>query len=321
MRFEKRRKLLVLGAVLVLLGIWATSKTQGVKGSVVEEIKPSRGDIEILIATTGTVQPQNRLEIKPPINGRIEEVLVQEGDRIKKGQIVAWMSSTERAALLDAARAEGEEVLQYWEEAYRPTPLIAPIDGSVIVRAVEPGQTVTSNDPVAVLSDRLIVKAQVDETDVARVKTGQKAVVSLDAYPREKVALRVNHISYESRLVNNVTIYEVDILPEEIPGVFRSGMTANVNITEESRQNVLRLPSRAVRREKDGMFVILKETERKRPKLRKIDTGISNEEYIEIISGLNEQDIVVMERPGAALPRKSAAGSNPFMPSGVRRNR
>jgi macrolide-specific efflux system membrane fusion protein len=51
--------------------------------------------------------PQNRLEIKPPIAGRAEEVLVNEGELVKAGQIIAWMSSTDRAALLDAARAQG----------------------------------------------------------------------------------------------------------------------------------------------------------------------------------------------------------------------
>lgn len=92
----------------------------------------------------------------------------------------------------------------------------------MIVRAVEPGQTVTSVDAVIVLSDRLIVKAQVDETDIGRVKTGQKATVSLDAYPREEIGADVDHISYESKLVNNVTTYEVDILPGEVPAVFRT---------------------------------------------------------------------------------------------------
>ena len=308
--------------IIVVLGagywIWQTYQSDDNRKTATETINPGRGNIEVFITTTGTVQPQNRLEMKPPISGRIEDILVREGDHVKKGNIVAWMSSTERAALLDAARSRGGETLRQWEDAYKPTPLIAPINGDVIVRAVEPGQSVTPNDPVVVLSDRLIVKAQVDETDIGRVKVGQNAFVSLDAYPGEKVMARVDHISYESKLINNVTIYEVDILPQKVPRVFRSGMTANVNIVEKVRRNVLRLPIDAVRREKDGTVVLVKENGQGKSALRKVGTGLSDENFVEITSGLEEQDIVIVEKKNSVLPEKNAAGGSPFMPSGRR---
>ena len=53
-----------------------------------------------------------------------------------KGQILAWMSSTERAALMDAARSKGPEEVSRWEELYRPTPILAPIRGTVISRNI-----------------------------------------------------------------------------------------------------------------------------------------------------------------------------------------
>ena len=308
--------------IIVVLGagywIWKTYRSDDDRKIVIETITPGRGNIEVLITTTGTVQPQNRLEMKPPISGRVEEILVREGDHVKKGDIIAWMSSTERAALLDAARSRGGETLQQWEDAYKPTPLIAPINGDVIVRAVEPGQSVTPNDPVVVLSDRLIVKAQVDETDIGRVKVGQNAFVSLDAYPMDKVNARVDHISYESKLINNVTIYEVDVLTQKVPKVFRSGMTANVNIIEKVRRNIIRLPVDAVRREKDGTFVLVKENGKGKSALRKVETGLSDENFVEITSGLNEKDTVIVEKINSVLPGKNAEGSNPFMPSGRR---
>ncbi len=298
--------------------IWQTYQSDDNRKTAIETISPGRGNIEVLITTTGTVQPQNRLEMKPPISGRIEDILVREGDHVKKGNIIAWMSSTERAALLDAARSRGGETLRQWEDAYKPTPLIAPINGDVIVRAVEPGQSVTPNDPVVVLSDRLIVKAQVDETDIGRVKVGQNAFVSLDAYPGEKVMARVDHISYESKLINNVTIYEVDILPQKVPRVFRSGMTANVNIVEKVRRNVIRLPVDAIRREKEGIFVLVKEIGQGKSTVRKVVTGLTDENFVEITSGLDEQDIVIVEKKNSVLPEKNAAGGSPFMPSGRR---
>ena len=100
----------------------------------------------------------------------MERVLVTEGDVVKQGQVLAWMSSTDRAALLDAARMQSKETSSYWETVYKPTPLIAPISGQVIVQQIQPGQTLGLDSAVVVLSDRLIVKAQVDETDIGRVK-------------------------------------------------------------------------------------------------------------------------------------------------------
>jgi macrolide-specific efflux system membrane fusion protein len=264
------------------------------------------------------VQPQNRLEIKPPISGRIEEVKVLEGEKVKIGQTLAWMSSTERAALLDAARAHGEETLQYWQEVYKPTPLIAPIDGQVIVRAVEPGQMVTSSDVVIVLSDRLIVKAQVDETDIGKIKLGQPAIIGLDAYPEIRVSATVGHISYESTIVNNVTVYEVDVFPQSVPKVFRSGMSANV-ATEKRKENILLIPLETVKQDKHGAFVFLSRGKAKRAVKRRVKLGISDHKNAEVISGVESKDkiLIVTQK---YLPSESRRSSgNPFMPFGRRK--
>ena len=284
---------------------------------LVREISPVYGSIETLISTTGTVKPQNRLEIKPSIAGRIEQVLVTEGQKVKAGEILALMSSTERAALLDAAYLKGEEV-EYWKEVYKATPLIAAIDAEVIVRSVEPGQTVTTSDAVVVLSDRLIVKAQFDETDIAKVKLGQTAFVSLDAYPKVKVKAKVDHISYESQLVNNVTIYEVDVLPETTPEIFRSGMSANVEVIEKSKENALLLPLEAIQRDQEGSFVFLSKGNGKPPVKQRISLGISDETNIEVTSGIGPQDKIIIQMDEYRLPEEMSSGGNPFMPFGRR---
>ena len=283
---------------------------------VVREITVAYGSIENIISTTGTVQPQNRLEIKPPIGGRIEKILVKEGDKVKIGQTLVWMSSTERAALLDAARAQGEESLKDWQEVYKPTPLMATIEGEVIVRAVEPGQTVTSTDAVIVLSDRLIVKAQVDETDIARVKLGQAAIISLDAYPQVKVDAKVDHVSYESTIVNNVTTYEVDIVPQRVPDVFRSGMSANVDIIEKSKDNILLIPLEALKRDKEGSFVLLGQGRGKKPVKRRVELGILGENDAEVVSGLKAKDTIIIKTQEYQPSKSSRSNSNPFMPFG-----
>ena len=320
---RNRKRLFYLGLLIILFSLASIVikvRNNTTSQQVIGEITPQYGSIHTFISTTATVQPQNRLEIKPPISGRIEKILVNEGESVKAGQILAWMSSTERAALLDAASAQGEEAQKYWQEAYKPTPLLAPIEGKVIVRAVEPGQTVTSAEAVIVLSDRLIVKAQVDETDIGKVTLGQSAIISLDAYPQKEVNGTVDHIAYESQIINNVTIYEVDILPEKVPAVFRSGMSANVDIIEKSRANILLIPLEAVMQEKDDRFVLISEGIDKKPVKRKVTLGISDESNVEIIGGIDPKDTLLLVQQTYPPSKNSKSGSNPLIPFG-RRNR
>lgn len=306
---------IVLAVIIAVSIILITNITKKkTTNEFITEINPVYGSIQTSISTTGIVQPQNRLEIMPPISGRIERILVKEGDKVKTGQILAWMSSAERAALLDTARAQSEETLKYWQEVYKPAPLTAPISGEVIVRAVEPGQTVTSATPVLVLADRLIVKAQVDETDIGMVKAGQNAVITLDAYPEVKVNGKVDHIAYESRIINNVTIYEVDILPEEVPPVFRSGMSANVDIIEKGKENVLLIPLEAVKEDKDGSFVFLSKGKSKKHSKHRIELGVSDEKNVEVTSGLEAKDKLIMKTQKYLPSKDKGAGGSPFMP-------
>jgi macrolide-specific efflux system membrane fusion protein len=265
------------------------------------------------------VKPYNRVEIKAPIPGRIEEVLVREGEEVKQGQVLARMSSVERAALLDAARARGEDAVKRWEEAYKVAPLLAPLDGMIIVRAVEPGQTVTTADPVVVLSDRLIVEALVDETDLSMLKLGQRAEIRLDAYPKEVFEGKVDHITFESKLENNVNVYAIDILPEKVPESFRSGMTANVTFFVKEQNKVLLVPSEAVmawpkelRRPKEAVFAVYKKTFGGKPVPVPVKIGESDGRMTEVTEGLKEGAGVVMVRK-----KEKAQSANPFSPGGA----
>lgn len=309
--------LVVAGLVIVKIAVFKG----GGEGEVIQVVKPTIGNIYTTISTTGTVLPKNRLEIKPPVNGRIESVEVKEGEQVKIGQILAWMSSTERAALLDNARGQGEESLKYWEDAYKPIPLSAPINGEVIVATTQPGQTVTTTDAVVVLSDKLIVRAQVDETDIGKIKLGQEAVITLDAYPDMAIKARVDHIYYESETSNNVTIYKVDLIPEEVPAFFRSGMNATVDFKVEAREKALLVPVGAVHRENNKSYVLLKENGGQNPVKRIIKTGITDDKNYEVISGITADDAVVITTKEYSLPTSGNAGSNPFLPKMPSHNR
>ena len=259
-----------------------------------ETVTVTRGNILACIPSTGIVTPRNRLEIKPPVAGRIENVLAIEGQHVVKGQILAWMSSSERAALLDAARFKGSREFRYWQNVYKPTPIVAPLYGFIIQRNVEPGQSVIASDAVLVMADRLIIKAQVDETDIGQIRLGQKVEIVLDAYPDKNIEGKVERIAYESKTINNVIIYEVDVLPKDVPVFYRSGMSATVKFTQEEKIDVLLLPIRAVRKKGGRSFVFIKQKDKKKPAALNIETGLESDNYIEIISDLLEGDKVII---------------------------
>ncbi len=313
---------IVLAAVSAAGYYFWKKKNSGNKQENFRPVAVQKGDISLSVMATGVVQPQNRLEIKPAIAGRMETLLVHEGDRVRRGQILAWMSSSERAALLDAARAQGEKELKKWEEIYKPAPLVAPMDGIIIARNAEPGQTVSLSDIPLVMSDRLIVKAQVDETDIGQLKNGQATEVTLDAYASQKIPGQVHAIAYEAKTVNNVTIYEVDVLPEKVPPFMRSGMTANVSFLIRRKERVLMVPQDAVKQGEEGAFVFVASADAERKKKREkraVKIGMSDGKNIEIIEGLSEGDKVMI--PQIKWENKAGAqGSNPFSPMGGNRS-
>ncbi len=313
----RKNKWLIIAVLVVAAGVWffaAQSHKKASNGEVTVGIHPARGTIQTYVSTTGTVLPKNRLEIKPSVNGRVDSILVQEGDQVKSGQVLAWMSSTERTALLDAARGQDEKTLKYWQDVYKPIPLFSPIDGEVIVATTQPAQTVTTADAVLVLSDHLIVRAQVDETDIGKIALGQEAVVTLDAYPDTKIKATVEHLYYESKTVNNVTIYEVDLLPDSTPAFFRSGMNASIDFKTAAKENILTLPVGAVHTEKGQSYVLVNEAQSKEPVKKPVTLGITDDKKVEIVSGVDEGDTVLEQTQKYQLPQKSAAGKNPFLP-------
>lgn len=297
-QFLRSRELLLIPQVFaigfLLLSI-ILGGCGGNKARLLEKATVTRGNILAELPTTGVVIPRNRLEIKPPVAGRIDQVMVAEGQKVKKGDVLAWMSSSERAALLDAARGKGTAEVKYWSDVYKPAPIIAPLDGFIIVRNAEPGQTLSPNDVPLVMADKLIVEAQIDETDIGRIKLHQKSGIVLDAYPDKAIDGAVEHIAYESQTINNVTIYKVDVLPSQVPIYFRSGMSATVNFMMNERRNVLTLPINAIKKKGKRTYAFILKAGQVKP--IQVQTGLENTSNLEIISGLAEGAEVVIPTP------------------------
>jgi len=102
-------KYLVLGAgLLIVLGViaWIVVASYADQPDY-EYLKVERGPLRVTLRESAVIEPEHRLTVTPPIPGRIDSIEVVNGADVKQGQVLAWISSTARASLMDAARAAG----------------------------------------------------------------------------------------------------------------------------------------------------------------------------------------------------------------------
>lgn len=316
----KKNKVGIATALLIVgAGLYFFTRRRAetpAEGTTQRVVQAHRGPIELTVEATGVVSPLNRVEIKPPIAGRIEDIRVAEGRRVEKAQVLAWMSTTDRAAILDAARAQGPEALKRWDDVYRPTPIAAPLAGEIILKNIVVGQTVDQSLVLFALSDRLIVLAQVDEVDIGRVTEGLPARITLDAYPQLSIPGRVFNILHEGKNVSNVITYGVKVAPEKTPPFFRSQMTANVSFVLQRKESALLVPAAAVQ-DRNGVKQVLVPGADGKPSVREVTTGLENGESVEILTGLNEGESVLVVRK-KYTPQKGESSSPLVMSPGRR---
>lgn len=298
--FYKTKKFIFAAAAVLLIGGGYSllkkkrAEAEARRVAAMTAFKPEKGDLITKTQATGTVEPENRVLVTPSVPGRAEQVLFEEGREVEKGAVLAWISSSERTALLDSLKMKDStpEERRMVEEAYNLTPVVAPITGMVVKRSVEPGQSVSPGKELAVVSDRLIVKTFVDETDIGAVKEGQRAEFYLDAFPKSRREGRVLAISHESVSKDGVIVYEVKVLPAGSTRALRSGMTADVLITTGRKKDVLMIPKRAVKYRDGGAAVSVKTSPAAGLSDKEIKTGAADEKMIEVKEGLAETDTV-----------------------------
>ncbi len=315
------KKWIFISIAILLIGggafyLWKSTHRSHRGDRMTQIVEAHLGTIEDSVEATGEVMPLNRVEIKPPIAGRVESLSVDEGDHVNAGQILGWMSSTDRAAILDAARAKGEDELKHWQDAYKPTPIVAPLAGTIILRNVVVGQTVDATTVIYAMSDKLIVKADVDETDIGRIRLKMPAVITLDSYPNQPIDGEVFQILHEGVNVSNVITYPVKIEPKNVPPFFRSQMTANIRLISTKKDNVLLVPLAAVSTSPSGDKQVMVPGPDGKTVPHAVQVGVESDENIQIVSGLEAGDkvLVVTKR---YVPQQ-AANTSPLVMGGNR---
>lgn len=219
--------------------------------------------------------------------------------------------------------------------------IYSPIDGIVISRAVEVGQTVVSNMSVANLFtiadlDHMQVVGNVDEADIGQVKVGQRVVFTVDAYPDDTFEGNVTQVRLSATTESNVVTYEVIVSADNADHKLIPGLTANLTIyvleengamtipvsatkfTPRDYPGVKGLPQPAVssgKKEDDGSHVYVVRGDSLY--LTPVVLGAANGINVAVTSGLKEGDVVATGYESsqvAAEVEKSQAESSPFAP-------
>ncbi len=202
-----------------------------------------------------------------------------------------------RQARAEVARARS--ALKNAEVQLSYATITSPIDGVIASVSTEEGETVaaTMQSPTFVTVvdlDRLQVDAFVDEVDIGKVKVGQRAVFTVDAFPAQEFEGRVAAIYPKAIIQDNVVNYDV-VVDIETPydGLLRPEMTAGVTIFLERRDGVLAIPTRAVRRE--GGETLVYALEGGGPQPRNVKLGWRDGPWVEVVSGIEEGESVLLE--------------------------
>jgi HlyD family secretion protein len=187
--------------------------------------------------------------------------------------------------------------------------LVAPFDGIVSAVNIQAGQTVSAGTVAIEIVDPSSVEmtATVDEIDVPQVKVGQKVSISLDALPNDNFSGVVSTISIMGNSQSGVVSYPVTITLDTASGVqLRQGMSATATITTQEVNNVLVVPVAAVSGSSTNnptVTVMVNGV----PEVRQVKVGQSNDQYTQILSGLNAGDEVVVAYTSSSSSSSSSS--------------
>ena len=222
-------------------------------------------------------------------------------------QAQAQAQGTELAQA-QARLAEAQAAVELARSRLALTRIVAPADGTVLVRAAEPGQIVQPGARLVEmsLSGPVQLVAQVDEKFLSQLAVGQPAEVVADAFPGQKLAARV--LSIAPGVDAQRGSVEVKFTPETVPAFLKNDMTLSIEVVTARKDRTLVLPAEAVRA---GSQVLVPRDGR--AVAQPVRTGIRTLETVEVLAGLKADELVITDPrvvPGQrvrAVPRASSS--------------
>jgi RND family efflux transporter MFP subunit len=298
----KNKKFIIgLAIVIVIIAVFAILRLRG-GGIEIEVAKVGRGNILSTISASGLVRA-NSVELgSARMAGRVEWVGVEEGDRVRKGQVLVKLDGFEqvdkeykRLKKLHAKGFVSDLELERAKTAVDNARVVSPISGIVAEKAVIPGEAISPGVPVMTVVDidHPWVEIQIDEVDIAVAKVGQRVRFTTDAFPDKEFFGRITWINKKAELKKvggRVRLDEEDLVFrgkvefEDGSKMLRPGMSVYAEIITGEKKGVLVVPREAItlREGKRIAFVI----QGNRSRLNEIEMGIKDPEKVEIIKGL-----------------------------------
>jgi RND family efflux transporter MFP subunit len=330
-KYLNKRNIIIAVAAVLLIGWWWRGKSAKKNGTEIRTATVQRGEVVSSITVSGEVKALKQATLNFPTSGKLSYLSVVDGDRVKRGQLLASMDLGDLQAAetkayytylaYDAAAKKVEDDLKgkgasetfaekstrvtaqtnrdmaydAWltaQRAVKNAKLWAPFEGVVTGQTISViGDTVGVTDGVTVVDPgSLYFSGEVDESDVGKLEIGQTVKLELDAYDDQEFAGTVDEIGFASTLSSTgATVFLVRIkFDPSVLSKLRLGFNGDATIRLSSVENVLKLPIDAVI---DGKVILPGKEENK----KEVETGLEGETEIEIKSGLNEGDEVVIK--------------------------
>jgi len=301
------------------------------KGQLIARIDPSLFDAQVNQARANVFSARANLEKAEATLIDAKRTMDRNKELFSKNLVArsdldtAETNHETASASVSAAKAQvmqTEAALRVAETNLHYTKIVSPVDGIVVSRNVDVGQTVAASFQTPTLFSiaqdltKMQIDANVDESDIGNITVGQEVEFIVDAYPDMTFKGRVWQVRNAPITVQNVVTYDVVIQVDNPELKLKPGMTANVSIIVSVKKDVLKIPNAALRfkpsekgaqtAEKKGPGVWMSE----KGQLRRISisTGISDGSYTEVVSGdLREGQEIIVE---------SLAKTNATTPSG-----
>ena len=304
------------------------------KGQVIAELDKTNLTSELAAAKANLSSEQSNLDFQQANFNRYQTLynkgLVSAHDY--ENARLTYFQAREKVASARQTVAKAQTNLGY-------ATITSPIDGVVLNKAVEEGQTVASsfNTPELFviaqdLTDMRVI-ADIDEADIGGVKEGQRVTFTVDAFPDDKFEGRVTQVRQEATTTSNVVTYEVVISAPNADLKLKPGLTANVTIYTMEKNNVMTVSTKALRFTPNPAILTedqkiedcegqhkLWTKEGNTFKAHKVEVGTTNGVVTEIVSGIGKGTEVLTEFSISNGEEQEEKQSNPFMPKPRNKN-
>ena len=330
MKKTKKWLIWIVITVVIIGGIFAYSKSKKpvTTYTTAEAVK---GTLLRTVSATGTLNPNQQIDMSFKTTGTLKSITVDVGDQITKGQKLATIDTgtllsqlkVSQAQLLvqqsnlinmtkhksastveqrDAQRAavqQAQASVSVVQDQLKEVDLLAPFDGLVIKRNANPGETVVLNlnSPIltVIQKDDLLIESNIPESDIAKVAIGQSVNVTLDALTAADVfKASVFEIDPASTEIQGVVYYRIKLKFDNLDPRFKAGMSANLDIATAQKDNVISVPSRAIKTDGDKKYVDVLQVVDNTTKRAYVQTGLEGDDgMVEITSGLKGGEKVV----------------------------